>query len=171
MILKNIQKYVLLFNLLLLSSLLVEGEIQAQMNPKVRSIVTMAAYGATGGALLGVATMAFDSEPRSIAIGASLGLYGGLLFGGYIVLSHMLKKNGYFKRRQNYYDSDYDQTAAPNGVLNSTQFRRWDPYLASQLQKNQVKAGLVKHSFGIRGRGKQIHLSTPLVYNIFSAQF
>ncbi len=48
----------------------------------------MAGYGAGGGALLGLASMAFGSKPITIAQGASLGLYAGLIFGSYIVFTH-----------------------------------------------------------------------------------
>jgi hypothetical protein len=57
-----------------------------------------------GGALLGTATMAFGSGSRSIAKGASLGLYAGLLFGGYVILSYEMKKRGYNgESREDYY--------------------------------------------------------------------
>lgn len=56
--------------------------------PKAKVILTMAGYGAVGGALLGVASLAFDAKARAVAQGASLGLYAGFLFGGYIVISH-----------------------------------------------------------------------------------
>ena len=52
----------------------------------------MALYGTVGGALLGTASLAFGTSGRSIAKGASLGLYAGLLFGGYVVVSHAMNK-------------------------------------------------------------------------------
>ena len=63
------------------------GEVEAQ-NAKARALGSMALYGTIGGALLGTATLAFGSSARSIAQGASLGLYAGLIFGSYVVLSH-----------------------------------------------------------------------------------
>ena len=65
----------------------------------------MAGYGVVGGALLGTASMAFGSSSRSIAVGASLGLYGGLLFGTYVILSYEMKKRGFGNEaeREDYY--------------------------------------------------------------------
>lgn len=61
------------------------------IEPKVKAVITMAGYGTVGGALLGAASLAFDTGGRSVAIGASVGLYIGLIFGSFIVVSHKLK--------------------------------------------------------------------------------
>lgn len=64
----------------------------------------MAGYGVVGGALLGTATLAFGAGGRSIAKGASLGLYAGLLFGGYIILNYEMKKRGFGEeQKEDYY--------------------------------------------------------------------
>jgi len=68
---------------------------QAAMNPKLKMVGTMAGYGVVGGALLGTASLAFGAGGRSIAKGASLGLYAGILLGGYIILNYEMKKRGY----------------------------------------------------------------------------
>lgn len=75
------------------------------LDPRVKVMGTMAGYGIVGGALLGTASMAFDAGPRAIAKGASLGLYAGLLFGGYVILSYEMKKRGYGteSQSQDYY--------------------------------------------------------------------
>ncbi|MGZ3790107.1 MAG: hypothetical protein ACXVLQ_16340 [Bacteriovorax sp.] len=83
-------------------SLLFSSSVYA-LDPKVKILGTMAGYGVVGGALLGTATMAFGSGPRAIAKGASLGLYAGLLFGGYIVLSYEMKKRGFNDQKEDYY--------------------------------------------------------------------
>ncbi|MBY0415919.1 MAG: DUF4407 domain-containing protein [Bdellovibrionales bacterium] len=70
------------------------------MDPKIKMLGTMAGYGVVGGALLGTATLAFGAGGRSIAKGASLGLYAGLLFGGYIILNYEMKKRGYGNEQQ-----------------------------------------------------------------------
>ena len=62
------------------------------IEPKVKAVLTMAGYGTVGGALLGAASLAFDTGGRSVAIGASVGLYVGLIFGSFIVVSHKMKK-------------------------------------------------------------------------------
>lgn len=80
-----------LFSIVALSAPL--HEARADMDPKVKALATMAAYGTIGGALLGTASLAFGTSGRSVAIGASLGLYTGILFGSYIIVSHQLRKN------------------------------------------------------------------------------
>jgi hypothetical protein len=74
------------------------------IDPKIRILGTMSGYGIVGGALLGTASMAFGASGKAIAKGASLGLYGGLLFGTYVILSYEMKKRGYSEQpRENYY--------------------------------------------------------------------
>ncbi len=74
--------------------------------PKVKAFLVVSGYGAAGGALLGLASMAFGSSGRAIAQGASLGLYAGMIFGAYILMTH----NEYDQNYQNYddYPQDYD---------------------------------------------------------------
>lgn len=62
------------------------------IDPRLKALGLMAAYGTVGGALLGLASLAFISNGRAIPQGASLGLYAGLLFGSYVVISHASKK-------------------------------------------------------------------------------
>lgn len=64
------------------------------LSPQLKSVTSLALYGAVGGALLGTASLAFDAEGRWVAKGASLGLYAGLGFGVFIVLSYALGKDG-----------------------------------------------------------------------------
>lgn len=77
----------------------------AEMDPKIKALGSLAAYGTIGGALLGTASLAFGAGGRSVAKGASLGLYAGLIFGGYIVLTHQMSKNRSYenKSEENYY--------------------------------------------------------------------
>jgi hypothetical protein len=58
------------------------------MDPRARVMITMSTYGAAGGALLGLASMAWGANMRAVFMGASIGLYAGILFGGYLVASH-----------------------------------------------------------------------------------
>ncbi len=51
-------------------------------------VADMALYGTVGGALLGTASMAYGNNSRAIFQGASLGLYAGLLFGAYVILTY-----------------------------------------------------------------------------------
>ena len=76
-------------------TLLFSSVSHAAINPKLKMVGTMAGYGVVGGALLGTASMAFGSGGRSIAKGASLGLYAGIIFGSYIILNYEMKKRGF----------------------------------------------------------------------------
>lgn len=92
-----------------LVSFLAPQKAFAEMDPKVKAIASMAAYGTVGGALLGTASLAFGAKGRSVAVGASLGLYAGILFGTYIIVSHSMKQRGYYDqpaRKENYYPDD-----------------------------------------------------------------
>lgn len=94
--------------------ILVSTTAKAQMDVRVKALGAMALYGTVGGALLGTASLAFGAEGRSVAKGASLGLYAGIIFGSYVVISHAYKKH---KRenptpQDNYYpgvESPYEQ--------------------------------------------------------------
>jgi hypothetical protein len=77
----------------------------AQMPPKARTFLSVCGYGAGGGALLGFASMAFGTNTRAIPIGASLGLYAGIIFGGYVLLSHKQGQAGSYDRPSPYSES------------------------------------------------------------------
>ena len=62
------------------------------LSAKSRAFLIICTYGTVGGALLGFATLAFGTNSRVIAQGASLGLYAGIAFGTYVITSH--KKPG-----------------------------------------------------------------------------
>ncbi len=96
---------------------------QAQiLDPRVKAVTVMALYGTIGGFLLGTASLAFHKDGRSISRGTSLGLYAGLLFGGYVVGSH------YIMRQRGQQD-----TIAPTGqadtynILEGVQTQLWNP--------------------------------------------
>lgn len=88
-----------LFSCLFFSLLMIapRGHLWAQeggVDPKTKAFLVISGYGATGGALLGLASMAFGAKPRAIAQGASLGLYAGLLFAGYVLYTHGQQQAG-----------------------------------------------------------------------------
>jgi hypothetical protein len=58
------------------------------LDPKGKAFMIICTYGTVGGALLGFASMAFGTNSRAIAQGASLGLYAGIGFGAYVITSH-----------------------------------------------------------------------------------
>jgi hypothetical protein len=63
------------------------------INPKAKVMFSTGAYGLVGGALLGASTLAFGTNGRAVAQGASIGLWVGMLFGGYVILSHSMAKS------------------------------------------------------------------------------
>lgn len=83
-------KMVLLLSLFnLINSAHAQGTSSASlMDPKTKAFLVICGYGTVGGALLGLASMAFGQTSRAVAQGASLGLYSGILFGAYVVMSH-----------------------------------------------------------------------------------
>ena len=107
-------------------TLLFSSVSNASLDPKLKMVVTMAGYGVVGGALLGTASMAFGSGGRSIAKGASLGLYAGIIFGSYIILNYEMKKRGYgVESKGDYYPEssgpyEFDQT---NNYINIEDYR------------------------------------------------
>jgi hypothetical protein len=154
----NIFKKLVLVTFVVLS--FTQQAAHAQMDPKVKALGTMAVYGTVGGALLGTAALAFDAGGRSPAIGASLGLYLGLIFGGYVVTSHAMKKRSVQDQynEENYYpdtqSSPYEDpgAAAPLGEpeamnlnqLNPTTLQAlYDSGPSQQSFKNDVKTGPV----------------------------
>ena len=88
------KKISIILSIFLIFVLVRPERARAEIPVKARAILTMAGYGAGGGALLGMASMAFGNTPRAIAQGASLGLYAGLLFGTYVLVSHHNRQYG-----------------------------------------------------------------------------
>lgn len=125
----------ILISLSLCFSLLFSSSAFA-LDPKIKVLGTMAGYGVVGGALLGTASMAFDAGPRAIARGASLGLYAGLLFGGYVILSYEMKKRGYGNesQQQDYYPDSRSPYEDQSRVEDISDFR-----LASLENKKDPK--------------------------------
>ena len=102
------------------------GEVKAQ-NAKARALGSMALYGTIGGSLLGTATLAFGNSARAIAQGASLGLYAGLIFGSYVVLSHGFQRE---------YDDEYGSFFPEK---NNRLFRTRRQQVVSQLYDSRKK--------------------------------
>ncbi len=120
------------FIIILFLSLFSINQAKAEMDPRAKAIGLMAVYGTVGGALLGTAALAFDAGGRSVAKGASLGLYAGLLFGSYVVLSYAYRKHQ--KQNPQPQDNYYPDTDSPyeNGGPNQT--IRWNPKEEMRLE-------------------------------------
>lgn len=95
---------VCLFTLTVLKPL----EARAEIPVKAKAFMTIAGYGTAAGALLGAASMAFGGSTRNVAQGASLGLYAGILFGTYVLVSHHQKRYGTYDDRSSPYQESSD---------------------------------------------------------------
>lgn len=78
----------LVLSVLIIFCFLVPQKNAHALDAKGKAFLVICTYGTVGGALLGFATMAFGTNSRAIAQGASLGLYAGIAFGSYVVSSH-----------------------------------------------------------------------------------
>ena len=83
----------------------------AQSEP-LRDVVITATYGMIAGSLVGLATLAFESNAsdhyRNIAMGASLGLYSGILLGAYVAYFVDLKQPTYEPQARESYLFQFD---------------------------------------------------------------
>lgn len=65
------------------------GANSAHANQKAKIFLTTTSYGVMAGSLTGLASMTFYEAPgdhmKNIAVGASLGLYAGILMGAYMI--------------------------------------------------------------------------------------
>lgn len=103
------RKFLGVFLVLLVSSGLVGAQqARAEIPAKAKAFLTIAGYGAGAGAMLGAASMAFGNSSRSIAQGASLGLYAGILFGTYVLVSHHQKRYGSYDDNSSPYQQSSD---------------------------------------------------------------
>lgn len=80
------KKFILLT--LLISIFTLPSKQALALEPKAKAFAIICTYGTVGGALLGFASMAFGTDSRVIAQGASLGLYAGIAFGAYVLTTH-----------------------------------------------------------------------------------
>ena len=97
-----------LFLVLITISFLKPNEAKAELPVKARAMMTIVGYGTAGGAILGAASMAFGTNSRAIAQGASLGLYAGILFGTYVLVSHHNKRYGSYDDNSSPYKESND---------------------------------------------------------------
>jgi hypothetical protein len=144
------------------------------LDSKVKAVLTMAAYGTVGGGLLGAASLAFDTGGRAPFIGLSVGLYVGLLFGTFIVVSHKMKK---YKDenpvpKENYYPDSDGQSPYEGGSGSSwfggddEEVERWNQALT--LDDLSVATG---HQKIMRWNSK-VKRSNPVFYmNLWNYQF
>jgi hypothetical protein len=113
-----------------------QSSSETSMPPKVKTFLTIAAYGTAGGALLGLASLAFGTNGRAIAQGASLGLYAGILFGGYVLVSHSQRKAQYYDNSSPYNNNSNEYEDYEKGGEGSGEKGFFD----SHYQREQMKS-------------------------------
>ncbi len=96
------------FLIVLTFSLLSPQKAQAEIPVKAKAFLTIVGYGTAGGAILGAASMAFGTSTRAVAQGASLGLYAGILFGTYVLVSHAQGRQGSYSDDSSPYKESSD---------------------------------------------------------------
>jgi hypothetical protein len=89
-------------------SMIRPNEARAEVPAKAKAFLTIVGYGTAAGALLGAASTAFGTSSRAIAQGASLGLYAGILFGTYVLVSHHNKRYGSYNDNSSPYQESSD---------------------------------------------------------------
>jgi len=124
-----------------------------KLNPKTKAFLLMTVYGTVGGFLLGSASLAFDTPGRAPFVGASLGLYAGIAFGSYVLVSHYVEKDRQLNPQKYLEDSgagDYGEL--PNQMLNQYKWSQsyHDIRSINNLNKKPV---------------------SPIYFNILNAQF
>jgi hypothetical protein len=90
------KKLLSLFLVVFTVTFLAPQTARAEIPVKAKAFLTIVGYGTAGGAILGAASMAFGTSTRAVAQGASLGLYAGILFGTYVLVSHAQGRPGYY---------------------------------------------------------------------------
>lgn len=103
---KNSIKF--LFVTFITFSLVTPNIARAEMPAKAKAFLTIVGYGTAGGALLGAASTAFGTSSRAIAQGASLGLYAGIIFGTYVLVSHHNRRAGQYDDNSSPYQESSD---------------------------------------------------------------
>jgi hypothetical protein len=96
------------FLIVLSVSFLTPQKAHAELPVKAKAFLTIVAYGTAGGAILGAASMAFGTSTRAVAQGASLGLYAGILFGTYVLVSHAQSRQGSYSDDSSVYKDSSD---------------------------------------------------------------
>lgn len=143
------RKFLAVFLVVLMSSSLVGAQqARAEIPVKAKAFLTIAGYGAGAGALLGAASMAFGNSSRSIAQGASLGLYAGILFGTYILVSHHQKRYGSYddnsspyRDSSDIYGDDYQNSEGGSNTEEDGRSGFFDRFQTMQQKFTQKKGG------------------------------
>lgn len=146
-------------------------EAKAEMPVKAKAFLTIVGYGTAGGAILGAASTAFGTSTRAIAQGASLGLYAGILFGTYVLVSHHNKRYGsYDDNSSPYQDSNDiygDEYQSDGGGSNNNEESQKGGFF-DRFETIQEKFETNALSLGGPKRGTRV---PPLKINLFQYNF
>ena len=143
------------------------------MPVKAKAFLTIVGYGAAGGALLGLASMAFGNSTRAVAQGASLGLYAGIIFGTYILVSHHQTQVGSYEddgspyqQSSDIYGEGYDAGEGGNAPEeeSSSQGGFFDRY-------RQMQEHVYNQSFTVDSVKKKGSTLPPIHFNILQYNF
>ena len=115
-----------------------------EIDPRVKTFLIMNAYGAVGGLLLGGATIAFDAPGRAPFIGASLGLYAGLIFGSYVVITHKIEEDRRMNP-QNYIEDD--SSGGYGDIENQLEAQPYEYMPGEKLRGPSFYMNLIKLNF------------------------
>lgn len=150
---------VVLFTLMMIKP----NEARAEIPVKTKAFLTIVGYGAAGGAILGAASLAFGGSSRNIAQGASLGLYAGILFGTYVLVSHHQKRYG-----------SYDDSSSPYQEANDIYSDEYRDDEGGSSSDSSGRDGffdrfqVMQEKFGGKKRGSQM---PPLQINLLQYHF
>lgn len=162
------KKYILfkfLLPALIVGQFVYSPKIHAAANPRLLALGSMALYGTVGGALLGTASLAFGAKSRAVAVGASLGLYTGLLFGSYVVVSHAYKdhrdknpvpQENYYPESEGVYENEgapAGEAGPPGAFMNRENFGDLDRLAISNVVEQE----------GLKFNGKNFAFYLPLL--------
>lgn len=160
-----------LFILMFTFSMLGLKQAHAEMDPKAKAFLTIVGYGTAGGAMLGVASTAFGTSSRAISQGASLGLYAGILFGTYVLVSHHNKRAGnYDDSSSPYKDSSdiySDEYQSDEGGSDGSDSQKSGGFF-DRFEVLQEKFHGQAFTLGKKERGSKM---PPLSMNIFRYEF
>ncbi len=153
------------------SALLTPNRAQADVPAKAKAFLTITGYGAAGGALLGLASMAFGTTSRTVAQGASLGLYAGILFGTYVLVSHHNRQYGSYDDSSSPYtestDVYGDEYNSNEGGSDSSQNSRGGFFDRIEVIEQQMN----NRAFSAQSDKKRGGNLPPLKVNILSLEF
>ena len=135
---------------------------------KGKEIGLTAAYGVVAGTIVGVATLAFSGSPgshlRNVAVGASLGLYAGILLGAY--LAYGVKLDPEVEEDDDddeYDDEDEDEEEDDESSFLSPEIMQNQNYYTSRTLEFDENF----RRFDGLGQGKGLSLVVPVVVYSF----